>query len=521
MTEHHAEITRRRLLGTAAGVAGALALGGGRAEGAFAALTAPRRGGTFRYGVSDSFPSDSLDYRFTASSAQAAVRARLISSGLTRRRPSGGYELDLASVFEPSKDARSWTVRLHDAEWSNGKPVTADDVIFTLKRQLNKKTAAGAAPLAAAIDPARLKKLDKRTVRINLKYPDVYLREMLGSEDFTLMPVGYNPNKPIGCGPFKLQSFVPGQKSVLLRNDNFWKSGKPYLDRVEMIGFADPGTTRLNAFLNGQVDGIDHVSFSQVPLIASRKNLKVLVSESRGFVSWEMRVDTAPFNDVRVRQAMRLLADRDEIVKQVLGGTRFAKVANDIGGNEFDPMYLRTLPQRERDVERAKFLLKQAGQSDLTVELNVADAAFSVVDTATVLAEQAKDAGVTIKINKLPDVGTYWSKHFYQDPMKFDYWLTISTDFWSRWSQLPGASYNASGYKDPKYAALIKAASTTLDAKKRKQLMADAQRLYWNSGSTAVYAFYKDVGAYSSKFAGMKPNVSSLGFQYLEDVYLA
>jgi peptide/nickel transport system substrate-binding protein len=470
--------------------------------------------------VSDASPGDSLDFRFAESSTSGEVRTRAIASGLSKRDPqTGQYVLDLAETFEPAADAKSWTVRLHDAEFSDGKPVTADDVIFTIKRGLNPATAASAAGLVASVDPKQLKKLDSKTVRIGLKYPDVTLVSGFGTESWALMPTNYDPNKPIGAGPYKVESFTPGQRTVLVRNDNYWRTGLPYLDRVEMIGFADPGATRVAAFQGGQIDAIEHVPFPLVPQLQGNGAIKTSLAKSQNFHSWEMRVDIEPFKDPRVRQAMRLLVDRQQIVEQALGGPTYASVGNDVGGSHYDPFFDTSLPQRQQDIEQAKSLLKQAGQSNMQLVVPVADVANGTIESAQVIAANAQQAGITMTLNKVSDIGTYWAKHFYTDPFKFDYWNTTSVLSWASWSLLPTGSYNASHYNDPHFNALVTEARGTLDTNKRQELLTEAQKYFWGeNGSVAVYGFFKDIGAYSDKFWAYC-DVWARGFADLEHFY--
>ena len=117
-----------------------------------------------------------------------------------------------------------------------------------------------------------------------------------------------------------------------------------------------------------------------------------------------MRVDIPPFNDVRVRQAMRLIVDRQQMLDLALNGQ--GRIGNDLYAVE-DPVYASDLPQRQQDLEQAKSLLAQAGKSDLTVELPTSSDYVGFPESAQVISQQALKAGVTINVKKL-DSGTYW-----------------------------------------------------------------------------------------------------------------
>ena len=181
------------------------------------------------------------------------------------------------------------------------------------------------------------------------------------------------------------ESFTPGQQSVFKKFPNYWQSGRPYVDQLTIIDFTDD-TARVNALLGGQVDAIDNLPTGQIAQVQGNSQLKVLISHTGQWQPFTMRVDQAPFNDVRVRQAMRLIVDRPQMVEQVLSGQ--GRIANDMYA-PFDPGYPTHLPQRHQDLEQAKSLLKAAGHAGLTVQLTTAPVFQGVVQAAQVFAQQA------------------------------------------------------------------------------------------------------------------------------------
>jgi peptide/nickel transport system substrate-binding protein len=524
-------IGRRDLLASAAVGAGAIALGACGGDSKSTANTTsgspatgtdkPKRGGTLRFGPSDgSSSSDTIDTLNSGDTLVGIAMGQALYDTLITFDEDGKLTPRLAEEYEPADDVRSWTVRLRDAEFHNGKPVTADDVIYSLRRVLDPKAGGSAATFLAAVDPKRLEKMDDRTVRIHLKYPDVSLPYGLRLQGAAIVPVDFDPKHPIGSGPFKLKSFNPGQQSAFVRNDNFWQSGKPYLDELQVVDFADPGTTRINALTSGQIDFVNRVPFNMVPQLEGRPDQNVLISKSYNYATWEMRMDKAPFDDVRVRQALMLLVDRDQVVEQAYSGSKFATVANDLSSRQ-DPLFNDSLPQRQQDIEQAKSLLKAAGRDGLTVELVVADVQTGLVQTAEVWAEQAKAAGVTIKVKKV-NSSEYFEKYWHQAPFKFDYWST--NPYWEfiGYALLPGAAYNISSWKDPQWVDLVTEARGTLDEAKRKELAGEAQKIQWERGTQGVFAYFFGADAHSKKFKGFEPSV--LGYANgvrFEDVSVA
>ena len=146
--------------------------------------------------------------------------------------------------------------------------------------------------------------------------------------------VGKGPLQYIGTGPFKVKSFSPGRESVHVKNENYWISGQPYFDQVRIINFPSDAA-KVNALLSGQIDAMADVPFAQVRVVRGRGK-KILVSPTGAWTPLCMRVDVAPFTDVRVRRAFRLLINRPQVVQQGLSGYGF--VGNDIY-SPFDPAY--------------------------------------------------------------------------------------------------------------------------------------------------------------------------------------
>src|SRR3954469_1146220 len=367
-------ISREDLLRRAAAAGVAIGLGGLASADALAAPAAPKakRGGTFRLGVPGGSAKDFIDGQYIVTTPDIA---RLMTGWETLVNNDGRFKLKfdgLASEISANERGDQWTIRVRDGiEFHNGKTMGAADVRYSLQRLINPKVGLGGQALLASIDPQRIKKLDKRTVRLFLKQPDGTILDALTLYTNAIVPVGYSPtgagkaNPNVGTGAYKLQSFTPGQQSVHVRNPNYWRSGQPYFDKVVIIDFPDD-TARVNALLGGQIDAMTDVPPAQVAVVNGHSGTKVLESPSAAWTPIIMRVDAPPFNDVRVRQAMRLIATRPQMVQQALAG--HGHIGNDLYGI-FDEVFAKDLPQRHQDIAKAKALLKAAGKSDLSVDL--------------------------------------------------------------------------------------------------------------------------------------------------------
>jgi peptide/nickel transport system substrate-binding protein len=355
------------------------------------------------------------------------------------------------------------------------------------------------------VDKARIRTLDARTVRVGLKEPNVSFPEDIAEYYMGVVPEGYDPRRPVGTGPFQFKSFTPGERSVFTRNENYWQKGKPYVDELVIINIGDD-SARVNALLGGQVDAISNLPASQVNTVKSNPGLRVLDSETGGWTPITMRVDQAPFSDPRVRQAFRLIVDREQIVGQALSG--FGRVANDLY-SPYDPHYDTDLSQRKQDLEQAKSLLKQAGRSNLRVDLRTAPVYVGVVESAQVFAEQAKSAGVDVRVRRM-DSGAFYGDNYLRWTFAQDFWGTRNYLPQVAQGSMPDSPYNETHWNDPEFKKLIAQARGTVDDAKRGELLRAAQKIEHERGGHIIWGYFNLLDAYSAKLSGLKS--SKLGY---------
>lgn len=486
--------TRRGLVQAAGAVAlAAPGIGTARAQ-------APKRGGRLVVGCAGGGAKDRMDAHNPVSYPDIA-RVFALYEPLAMRGPDYGFQMVLAEEISPNAAADVWTVRLRQGvEFHHGKTLTAEDAISSIRRIIDPKNPGVGASSLSDIDPQGFKTLDARTFSIQLKQPFATFDSELGSYANGIVPADFDPKKPVGTGPFKYGSFAPGDRSVSPAHKNYWRQGQPYVDELVVIDFPDD-TARINALLGGQVHAIDNVPFAQGRVLAANPRLRTLVAKTGAWLPFTMRVDQPPFDDVRVRRAMRLLVDRPQMVAQALAGE--GTVANDLY-SPFDPCYASDLPQRRQDLDQAKALLRAAGKEGLTVELVTADVAAGLVGAAQVLAEQAKGAGVTINVRKV-DSNTFYGDNYLKWTFAQDFWFTRDYLAQASASSLPGSPYNETHWADERYQALIAEARRTLDAERRCAVLHEAQRIEHESGGNIIWGFRNQIDAYSTRTAGWEP----------------
>lgn len=507
------ELTREELLRRAVGGAvllssgGLLAsCGGGGGGGGGETAAKAKKGGMIRFGVSGGSSADKIDAHTPTTHADQS-RVKQLYEALADRDTSFQVTMQLAEEIT-GEQPDLWVIRLKpDITFHNGKAVTAEDVVFSLRRIIDPKTASFGGSGLSSLDPQGIRKRDDLTVELKLKRPDVTIKDELANYFNGIVPVGYDPKNPVGTGAFKFQSFQPGQESLFVRNENYWREGEPIVDQVRIIDFADD-TARVNALLGGQVDAIDQVPFGQIQVIKGDGKLKVLESPGGQWLPFTMRVDAEPFKDNRVRQAFRLIVDRQQMIDQALDG--HGRVANDLY-SPFDPCYIgEDVEQREQDLEQAKSLLQQAGQSNLTIELETGEVAAGVVEAAQVFAEQAKGAGVTVNVKKR-DSSVFYGDNYLKWTFAQDFWGTRNYLQQAAAGSLPDSPYNETHWPvDKKYIDLVNEAKQTLDDAKRCEILGEAQMMEYEQGGHIIWAFANLNDAHRADLTGLVPDKGTL-----------
>jgi peptide/nickel transport system substrate-binding protein len=481
----------------------------------------PRRGGHLRAVLPSGGTAETLDPGKGAIIVDGARQTNLFD-GLVFVDQQNKLRPRLATEWAPSRDAMLWRVKLRQGvTWHDGKPFTADDVLYTMRLWTNPANFAHATTLA--IDMKGLKKVNDHEIAIPLLSPNaslmdlfVYFNNMIvqdGAKDF---------HAPVGTGAFKFQSFTPGQRSVFVRNPDYWQPGKPHLDSLEIISIEDDGA-RINAVRGGQADVMSSLPYADArqAIRTNDKTIKVLDGKTPSWVTFYMDCSKPPFNDVRVRQAMKWAVDRQGLIDGAYSG--FGTLGNDIPGKGLK-FFADDLPQREQDIDKAKSLLKAAGHDVLPVVLTTAPGSAGQVQAATLLASQVAPAGFKVKLKQLetgkyfnpPPSGVYLTMSFAQD-----LWPTTSLQTTYKQLLLPGAPFPETHYRDPKFTKIVQQAIGTLDETKAADLWHQAQEMLYDEGGFLIHAQADFIDATAPNVGGLTPGgpIDMGGFPF-EDAYL-
>jgi peptide/nickel transport system substrate-binding protein len=461
------------------------------------------KGGDLRVGLTGGSSSDTLNPFYGGISAIGTARAQQLYQPLVQLSNEAQVQYVLAEEIVPAGSTSQWHIKLRKGvTFHNGKAFGADDVLWTLRTILNPKKPLGGAEVLAPVDLKGLKKLDAHTVSVPMTGPFGSFVEQLAAFWYFLYiaPDGWTQKeKPNGTGPFKFQSFTPGQQSVFTRNENYWKSGLPLLDTVTIIDFNDP-TAVQNALTSNAIDATGQLSGAQMKILQKTPGITAVPSKTGAIEPFTMRVDMKPFDDVNVRQAMRLAVDRPAFIQSTLDG--FGTVASDVT-SPYDPDFDNAL-HREQDIPMAKSLLKKAGyDNDLKVTLYTSLAInSSALNMATVLKQQASAAGITITISQVSASAFFGPNYYTKVPFTqiyYDY-----SPYLAQVAQtfLPTSPYKETHFNDPKYTKLYAQANTTASASLRKEIEYEMQRIDFTQGGYIIPCFVDSLDAYSSKVRG-------------------
>lgn len=404
------DLTRRQLLwaGGAIGAGVMLTACGGGDEKPTASATGdsakPRKGGTLRVGALGRAGAITRDPHGSQANESDYLIISLLYDTLTVPGAKPNTEPRLAASWKHSEDLKTWRFTLaKGATFHDGTPVTAEDVVFSLKRL--RATPSGASRLPG-IQAKNITADGTDTVVIVSDYANAELPLLVRLTTF-VVPKGTTDKdiaKAPGTGPFKLDWFRGGN-ARLVRNDD-WYGGEVHLDAIEVKIFESP-QAMASALLAGQIDLASNVGAVAARTAESRKDIQAVRRPNDMAMPLVMRTADGPFADPRVREALRLAVDREAMVEQVLSG--YGTVANDVLGTG-DPAYDKGLPQRTRDLTKAKSLLKEAKfDTSKTYELYTTEDIAGLAESATLFATQVREAGVKIKVVK-QESATFWTR---------------------------------------------------------------------------------------------------------------
>jgi peptide/nickel transport system substrate-binding protein len=509
---HHVLTRRQALVGlgsvAGAGLLGACGGGSSSDPKPTAVEGTPGRGGTLRVGALGKRSAIERDPHKVQPNESDYLISCLVFEALTVPGSQPATPR-LMARWEPSRDLRSWRFQIADgATFHDGSPVSADDVVWSLRRLRNLPNGEFRLP---GIEANGIRKDTPQSIVIRTSAPNAEIPMAVRLQSFVFKAGEKRPGQGPGTGPFKLVSFDDGD-AVLARH-SAWHGGEIPLDRIEVRLFAD-AEALTTAVLGGQVDLAENVGPLAARLATRDDSLRIVRRPNDMAMPVVMRVSDGPFADPRVRQAIRLTVDRPKLIRGALNG--YGTVANDILGTG-DPLYVGDdLGQRGRDLDAARDLLSKA-KFDLSrsYELFTTSDTPGLVESATLFATQMKDAGVQLKVVR-QDSAAFYDKTWLKAPLYTTYWGTNdSVLFFVGRTMTSKATQNESGWKDKRIDSLYVKAVGDRDDKRRAEAVRDLQRLQYEQGGYVVWGMADGVDIARENLRGL-PRTGGYGRMFIE-----
>jgi peptide/nickel transport system substrate-binding protein len=473
------------------------------------------RGGTLRLGMR----CQDLKSPHTYSWIESANVARQVVDYLTVTGVDNVTRPGLVEKWEASPDLKTWTLKLRrNVKWHNGRQFNADDVVWNLKRVLDAKVGSstvgamkgfileefetgekddkGNAKKSTRLwDANAIQKVDAFTVKLNGKTANLAIPELLFHYPLLILDPAENGEFKVGSngtGAFTLVESEVGRRNVLkARKEPYWGGG-PYLDELQFIDLGDDPAASVAALASKQVDGLYAADIVQLDALKAIPHAQ-MYQVTTAYTATARMQPVKPFDDKRVRQAMRYAVDSNTILQ--ISHKGLGQVGEHHHVSPVHPEYAK-LPMFQRDVAKAKKLLAEAGYpSGLDTEIICRPQPGWELLAVQAMVEQWKEAGIRVKINVMPST-QYW-----------EVWTKVPFGF-TTWAHRPlgvmslalayrtGVPWNESKYSNPEFDRLLTMAEGTIDVVSRREIMAQLERILQDDGPIvqpvwrAVFTFH-------------------------------
>ncbi len=512
------QINRRRLLQGSAVAAGGSIIGGvvGSATLPIRAARAqdtPKPGGTLKI-ATDTDPVG-LDPMISSAYSTALITEHVYGSLMQYDKKLNEVQPDLAQSVDISEDKLVYTFHLRQGvKWHDGQPFTSDDVKFSMERQKDPATGSPNAYMYAEV--AEVKALDPATVEVRFNKVQGPFLAFMASPWASMVPKHVVQEKGdlqtlmVGTGPFKFVSYESGKSVKMVKNPDYYVSGQPYVDNLEIVFISDP-TSRLNAVLTKQVDLSQAMHSKDYRQLSSTPGVTTIALET-GSCQWNyigMNVTKPPFDNPLVRQAVAYAKNRRAVADNV----HFGQAIPLTGGivPQWSWAYAKELKvySENPDVEKAKALLAEAGHPDgFETTIKVSPAYWQLAGEAAIDQESLKAAGINAKIVNL-EWGTFINDVFgkndfdmqvcgwggpFIDPDEFLY-----PEFHSK------QGFNPQLFADPDVDRMLEKGRTTFEREGRKAVYDQVQKRIFDLAPVAAGTNNRIIQAAQDYVKGFTP----------------
>jgi peptide/nickel transport system substrate-binding protein len=450
-------------------------------DGKAAIAATPKKGGSVRMASNLHGPDDQLDPTLFTSTIDY-TRGRATYNSLIQHANDLTPQPELAESFEPNANATEWTFKIRKGvTFHDGKKLTADDVVYTMKRHQGEQSTSVIKALLETVK--EWKKTGPMEVKAILSSPNADLPTLLGMFQTKIVQDG-STGDGIGTGPYVMDSFQPGVKSVHSRNQNYWREG-PNLDAIEITAITDP-VARVNALISGDMQLVTQLEPNAFRQVESAGNVTLLSTPAALQLGICVLRNTAPGNNDDFVLGMKYIQDRERIVKRILKGK--GSLGNDTPVSPAHGKdWCSELPQRQYDPDKAKFHFKKSGIS--SAELYVAPVAGGIEDICLTAQANCAKIGFDLKLKKVPTDG-YWGAVWMKEPLNVVTWNMRPTANIQMGIQFaPGASWNDTFWDNARLGELLSLSLAETDPAKRHAMFCEMQTLIHEGSGMVIPAF--------------------------------
>ena len=446
---------------------------------------------------------DQLDPHMTSAYASFQVLENVYDT-LVQPGADLSMEPALAESWEISADNLTWTFTLRDGvKFHNGRDLVAEDVVYSFQRVIDEGLNGWRFGAVASMEAP-----DDSTVVITLTQPSPNLLvSIAGFKGMAIVPKeivddGTIGTNPVGTGPFRFVSQSPDAGIILERNDDYWRAdeGLPKLDGIQFIQIPD-ASTKLTALKTGEVHWIDAVPPQDIDSLSEEAGITVGRVPGGDYHYFALNQNRTPFDDVRVRQAIAMAINRDEIALAAQFGAATANQTAIPASNA--AWYYNYAPYAPADIAGAQALLDAAGVSDLEIEFLVTSDFPETVTQAEVIAAELAALGITVTINDV-DFSTWLDL---EGNGEFDAFMlswigNIDPDDFYYAQHHSGGGFNFQGYSNTEVDQLLDAARVETDQAARKALYDQAAQIIVDEASY-IYLYNPDnINAWRNEVSG-------------------
>ena len=485
------------------------------APGASATASAPGSaavGGTIRCAIQRPVSVDPVAMQDLGGYGIVAQSMEFLCTQNTSGDP-GGLSPGLATEWTANEDGTVWTFKLRpDVKWHDGAAFTSADVVASMERLV----AAGNSGLKGVLDPGGAVATDDLTVTFTLvgangNFP--YLVSIYNAQT-VITPADYVAGttldqRPTGTGAWKLVNFNQQTGATFERNPDWWGGTTP-LDGTEFLFFDTTGPM-ITAYQGDQVDAIVQFDVLSGAALFEDPNFSLIATPAALHRQIWMRTDTGAFTDKRVRQALALTWDRQQLIDQLFKGR--AELGNDHVIWQGYPYFDESVAQRTQNIDMAKQLLADAGVTGLTAVLH-AGQLQEIPDLATLLKSQAEQAGITlnVEVESLDTFyGAQWCPAEPADPPCsgaselgiVDYGHRATPDVYLNAALKTNGIWNSSQYSSEAFDAAFTEFQSAVAVDAQKAACAKLEAILVEDVPIGLPYFYNYLAGNSNKFAGV------------------